>query len=59
MAKKIISGADYVAVRRLSDIDDNTFADVGETCESVPETSLPSLVQQGWIEKPKSKKRGR
>jgi hypothetical protein len=31
-----LKGADYVALRRLSDADDHTLADVGETCERVP-----------------------
>lgn len=31
-----LRGKDYVALRRLSDADDNTIAAVGETCERVP-----------------------
>lgn len=31
-----LHGKDYVALKRLSDADDNTIAAVGETCERVP-----------------------
>ena len=31
-----LHGKDFIAVRRLSDGDDTTIADVGQTCERVP-----------------------
>jgi hypothetical protein len=31
-----LQGKDFIALRRLSDADDNTLADVGQTCERVP-----------------------
>lgn len=31
-----LNGKDFIALRRLSDADDRTIADVGETCERVP-----------------------
>lgn len=31
-----LNGKDFVAVVRLSDIEDRTVADVGQTCERVP-----------------------
>jgi hypothetical protein len=43
-------GSDYCAVRRLSDPDDKTLADVGETCERVPVASLTPLLASGHIE---------
>ena len=56
MPKTQLKGADYIATRRLSDIDDNTLADIGDTCERVPAVSMASLVKQGWIKKRPSKK---
>lgn len=36
MSSDTLHGKDFVALRRLSDADDNTLADVGATCERVP-----------------------
>lgn len=44
-----LNGADYVALRRLSDRDDRTLAQVGETCDRVPPASLPALLASGKI----------
>lgn len=44
-----MNGRDYIAVRRLSLRDDTTVADVGETCERVPVSSLPGLLASGKI----------
>lgn len=44
-----MTGADYVAVRRLSDRANRTIAEVGETCERVPVSSLPGLLASGKI----------
>lgn len=46
---KTLNGADYRAMRRLSSKDNQTFAEVGETCERVPVESLPALVASGKI----------
>lgn len=48
MAK--LNGKDFRALRRLSTKDDTTLADVGETCERVPATSLAALLASGKIE---------
>ncbi len=47
-----LNGADYLAQQRLSNGDDETLADVGETCERVPVESLPWLLEQGFIAAP-------
>ena len=31
-----LHGKDFIALRRLSDADDHTIAEVGQTCERVP-----------------------
>ena len=46
---KALDGARFIARRRLSDSDDETLADVGETCERVPVTSLRALLEAGHI----------
>ncbi len=38
-------GRHYVALRRLSDADDHTIADVGQTCERVPAAKSGGTVQ--------------
>lgn len=43
------SGAAYVAVVRLSDKQNRTLAEPGESCARVPASSLPWLVAQGLI----------
>src|SRR4029077_12994837 len=43
-------GADYRARVRVSDPDDGTLAEIGETCERIPVMSLPWLLEQGLIE---------
>lgn len=45
-----LRGEDYRARRRLSDKDDRTLAEVGETCERVPVDSLSALLASGHIE---------
>lgn len=45
-----LQGEDYRALRRLSDRDNVTLADVGETCARVPASSLPALLASGKIE---------
>ena len=49
MTDDVLIGADYRAVRRLSNGADETLADVGETCEQVPVDSLPWLLAEGSI----------
>lgn len=43
-------GRQFRALARLSDKDDGTLAEVGETCERVPASSLPWLWANGVIE---------
>jgi len=42
-----LNGLDYRALRRLSNAADETLADVGETCERVPASSLARLLASG------------
>ena len=42
-------GEAFVAVHRLSNAEDETLAEVGETCERVPEVSLQPLLASGHI----------
>lgn len=56
-----MSGKQYVAMVRLSDRAGAVLADIGETCERVPESSLAWLIEQGLIvarpaAEPKSRK---
>lgn len=45
-----LNGADYVAVYRLANGDDDvTYAEVGEVCTRVPVVSLASLLAHGYI----------
>jgi len=44
-----LQGTDYVAIRRLSDKDDVTLAEAGETCDRVPPESLAPLLASGHI----------
>lgn len=44
-----MNGKDFIALRRLSTRADVTLADVGETCERVPISSLPGLLNSGKI----------
>lgn len=44
-----LDGRTYVALRRLSTKADETLAEVGETCERVPASSLPWLLASGKI----------
>jgi hypothetical protein len=50
-AARRLNGADYVAVVRLSNLANDTLADVGQTCENVPAASLGWLKEQGHIRK--------
>lgn len=45
-----LNGTDFRARVRLSNKDDVTLADVGETCARVPATSLGWLLERGQIE---------
>lgn len=54
-----LNGKDFRALRRLSTKDDTTLANVGQTCEKVPTSSLAALLASGKIEpieKPKAKR---
>jgi hypothetical protein len=51
-----LKGKDFRALRRLSTKDDRTLADVGQTCEKVPVSSLPALLASGKIEPVKKAK---
>lgn len=44
-----LDGKKFRAVRRLSDKDNRTLANVGESCERVPARSLPALLASGKI----------
>ena len=44
-----MSGKDYVAQTRLTDRAGEVLAEVGETCERVPASSLLWLVDQGLV----------
>lgn len=44
-----LDGANFVANVRLSTGEDDTLAEVGETCERVPASSLPHLLGRGKI----------
>lgn len=44
-----MNGKDFIALRRLSTKADVTLADVGQTCEKVPASSLPFLYASGKI----------
>lgn len=44
-----MTGKDFIALRRLSTKADETLALPGETCERVPDTSLPALLASGKI----------
>lgn len=50
MTDDALNGADYRAVRRLSDRDNVTLAEVGEPCDRVPAESLEALLASGHIE---------
>ncbi len=45
-----LNGRDFRALRRLSTKDDRTLAEVGDTCERVPASSLAPLLASGKIE---------
>lgn len=45
-----IHGAQFRALARLSDKDDHTLAEPGQTCEQVPQPSLSWLWAHGVIE---------
>ena len=47
--KDELHGAAFVATTRLSTLKDETLAEAGETCERVPASSLPWLLEQGQI----------
>lgn len=44
-----MKGADFVAVRRISNKKNETLAAVGATCERVPVEALPGLEARGAI----------
>ena len=39
-----LDGRDYIALTRISNLADDTTADVGETCARVPAADLPFLL---------------
>lgn len=45
-----MTGRDYVALVRLSTVDNVTLADVGERCDRVAASSLPWLLETNRIE---------
>lgn len=46
----MMNGADYIAMTRLTNkAGDVVLAEYGETCERVPEASLPWLIEQNLI----------
>lgn len=45
-----MTGAEFVALVRLSGPNDVTLAVPGETCERVPASSLPGLLASGRIQ---------
>ena len=51
MASQAMKGKEYRALRRLSTLANVTVAAVGETCERVAPSSLPSLLASGKIER--------
>jgi hypothetical protein len=51
MKPRRLNGADYVAVKRLSNLANETLAEEGQTCEAVPAESLVWLKEQGLIRK--------
>jgi hypothetical protein len=44
-----LDGAGYIAMVPLSDQDCNVLAEVGATCERVPASSLPWLIEQQLV----------
>lgn len=40
---------DFIAVRRLSDADNNTLAEVGQTCERVPAAKSGGTVEEALL----------
>lgn len=44
-----MKGIEYIALRRLSTKENVTLALPGETCQHVPDASLPSLLASGKI----------
>ena len=46
-----LTGADYVAVKRLTDKPGNVLAAVGERCDRVPAASLGWLEAKGAIQR--------
>jgi len=47
--RQSLEGKDFRAVVRISNLVDDTTADVGETCERVPQADLADLVRGGYI----------
>ncbi len=46
-----LSGADFVAIVRISNRENETLAAVGQTCERVPANALESLERRGRIKR--------
>ena len=44
-----LDGMNFIATTRISNLVDDTIADVGETCERVPPDDLADLLHQGAI----------
>ena len=51
VAAPVESGRAYVAVRRISNLKNETLAAVGETCERVPAEAIEDLLSNGDIRK--------
>jgi hypothetical protein len=49
LSSRELDGRRYRAAVRLSTKTNETLAEVGETCERVPVTSIPWLLEQGLI----------
>lgn len=44
-----MNGTDYIAAAQLTDKSGDVLAAPGEACDRVPATSLPWLLEQGYI----------
>ena len=46
-----LHGRDFRALRRLANGENETLAEMGDTCERIPPEHLPALLQSGDIER--------
>ena len=58
MADDAMNGRNFRALRRLSTKANETVAEVGQTCERVPASSLPALLASGKIARVAEQKSG-